>query len=184
MPPSILFWLRGTTLPTDIFVPKTTYALVGDTIVWVWIDGVHTTESVTLPPGATSWNADLDSGADTFTYVVTVPGTYYFDCHASIGGHGMDGFIEVSVVGAVNSTGTHFAGSAFPNPFSDQVTYETRNADEIRVYNLVGQQVISRTVSGKQLELNINTKALPAGMYFFSLVKAGQIVNTKKLLKN
>ena len=175
---------EGTTLPTDIFTPSITYAVVGDTIVWVWVDGIHTTESVTIPPGATSWAGDLDSSADTFMYVVTIPGTYYFDCHASIGGHGMDGYIEVSAATGIGSIGLDHTTFAFPNPFKDEVVFDTQDADEIRVYNIVGQEVISTMVARNSSTFKVDTKALPSGFYFFSTMKSGRTVATKKLTKS
>ena len=172
---------QGTTIPTDIFVPQVTYAVVGDTIVWVWVDGTHTTESVTIPPGAASFNAFLDSGADTFIYVLTVPGTYYFDCHASIGGHGMDGYIEVSAIQGIENNGMGKDYSVYPNPFSEELVVRSEGLDEIKVYNLVGKQVLSIDVISDHTV--INTKELPKGFYFVSLLRIGETIQTKKLTK-
>src|SRR5213079_2933671 len=42
------------------FGPKTVNAVVGDTISWVWQNGMHTTTSVSVPAGAMPWNAPMD----------------------------------------------------------------------------------------------------------------------------
>jgi len=174
----------GTTIPTDIFTPDTTFAVVGDTIIWVWLDGLHTTESVTIPAGAASFNSLLDSATQSFTYVVTQPGTYYYDCHASFGGHGMDGRIIVTGVASIGSTTGMGNTLAYPNPFIDEVVFDIDDADAVRVYNIVGQEVLSASSRGNATILKVDTRTLKSGMYFFSLIKNGQVVETKKLLKN
>ncbi len=60
---------------------------VGDTMRWVWVSGNHTTTDDpatqtgnSLPAGAASWNAPMDSTDTTFDYRVTVAGTYNYWC--------------------------------------------------------------------------------------------------------
>lgn len=62
------------------FSPKTTNAVVGDKIQWVWDNGGHTTTSTSVPAGAASWDAIMDEGHKLFEYTVTVAGTYNFWC--------------------------------------------------------------------------------------------------------
>ena len=62
------------------FVNSPEIVTVGDTIVWTWIDGSHTTTSNTIPAGAAPWNADITALFPTYTYVVEVPGTYGYHC--------------------------------------------------------------------------------------------------------
>jgi plastocyanin len=79
------------------FSPATVNAVVGDVIKWVWIEGFHTTTSVTIPSGAATWSQQLDAnGVTTFSYTVTKAGTYDYQCnfHASLG-----------MVGTINVTG-------------------------------------------------------------------------------
>jgi plastocyanin len=53
---------------------------VGDTVMWMWLNGSHTTTSTTIPTGADSWDSPMNSGNPTFEYVVTVEGTYNYHC--------------------------------------------------------------------------------------------------------
>ncbi len=79
------------------FSPATVNAIVGDVIEWDWIEGFHTTTSLTIPSGAATWDQQLnDGGVTTFTYTVTKAGTYNYQCnfHASLG-----------MVGTINVTG-------------------------------------------------------------------------------
>lgn len=51
---------------------------VGDTVKWVWINGVHTTTSNGIPLGAQPWNVELNQFNTSFTYVVKGGGTYNY----------------------------------------------------------------------------------------------------------
>jgi len=86
---------QGTTIPTDIFVPDTVNAVVGDTVTWIYVDGFHTTESTVVPSGAASWANNLISTDTTFSYELTHEGVYNYTCHA-VAPHGMDGTIIVA----------------------------------------------------------------------------------------
>ena len=69
------------------FTPSSLNVTVGDTIKWVWVNGSHTTTSTTIPGGAASWDQPLSSSSTTFSYPVTVAGTFNYQCtpHAAMG---------------------------------------------------------------------------------------------------
>ena len=77
------------------FKAKTVNALVGDTIMWVWQTGIHTTTSLSVPVGAKTWDHPMDSAHKKFKYILKVAGTYKYKCtfHAVLG---MKGTIIVS----------------------------------------------------------------------------------------
>jgi len=62
------------------FNAATVNAKVGDTIVWVWVNGRHTTRSLTIPTGATAWMAPINMNHKQFMYVLRKKGTYKYDC--------------------------------------------------------------------------------------------------------
>ena len=62
------------------FSPKTVNAVVGDVIQWVWDDGTHTTTSTSVPVGAATWNNAMDASHTSFSYTLTVAGTYKYWC--------------------------------------------------------------------------------------------------------
>ncbi|KAF0198950.1 MAG: BNR/Asp-box repeat-containing protein [Bacteroidetes bacterium] len=69
-----------------IFNPANlTGVFVGDTIRWVWINGIHTTTSTTIPLGAATWNSPISSSVTFFEYRVTVSGTYNYRCTPHVG---------------------------------------------------------------------------------------------------
>ena len=63
------------------FSPATLNVMVGDVIHWVWVEGFHTTTSVTIPSAAGSWDAPMDNNNNSFDYTVTQPGTYSYQCN-------------------------------------------------------------------------------------------------------
>src|SRR4051794_30129702 len=62
------------------FSPSTVNAKVGDTIIFVWVNGTHTTSSISVPTGAKTWNDSITSSHKKFKYILKVSGTYQFHC--------------------------------------------------------------------------------------------------------
>lgn len=75
------------------FSPKRVNAVVGDTILWIYKNGFHTTTSTTIPAGAAPWDSPMDVNTTKFSYVVSFAGTYNYFClpHAAQ----MQGIIRV-----------------------------------------------------------------------------------------
>ena len=91
------------TVTNFAFNPATINAVVGDVIQFNWALGSHTTTcgsalpGTSLPAGAAPWNSPCNSGNPTFTYTVTVPGTYNYGCIPHFD-FGMKGTITVSSI--------------------------------------------------------------------------------------
>ena len=65
------------------FQPSKVTVVVGlnNTVIWNNTDYVqHTVQSVVTPSGAKAWNSGILNEGQTFTVVLTVPGTYRYDC--------------------------------------------------------------------------------------------------------
>jgi plastocyanin len=62
------------------FSPATTNAHVGDTIFFIWVNGGHTTTSLTIPAKAKPWDTAMDMTHKRFRYIVKQAGTYNFEC--------------------------------------------------------------------------------------------------------
>ena len=77
------------------FQPSTINAHVGDVIIWRWVNGMHTTTSTSVPAGARTWNAPIDSTHTQFRYHLQVAGTYQYQCNFHFA-QGMVGTIMVS----------------------------------------------------------------------------------------
>ncbi len=87
------------------FSPSSINVLVGDTITWNWVSGTHTTTcngtaGTSLPPGATPWDAPINSTTTSFSYVIEIVGDYNFVClfHPSMTGMIMAAPLPVELV--------------------------------------------------------------------------------------
>jgi plastocyanin len=176
---------EGTTIPTDIFKPGITNAFVGDTIKWVLIDGDHTTESVDVPAGAATWFGYLSGNDSVFIYVVTVAGSYYYDCHHYIGGHGMDGYIEVAeLTTGISDNKSNIVSQVYPNPFSDKIIIESADTESVSVYNIAGKEIKSVSLFSGQPQLEVDMIDVTKGIYFYSIRKNDLVISSGKLIKN
>jgi hypothetical protein len=52
------------TVQNHVFTPASFTINLGDTIVWSWIDGSHTTTSLGIPAGAVAWNKNINSSSN------------------------------------------------------------------------------------------------------------------------
>src|SRR6185295_12071357 len=63
------------------FSPSSLSVSVGDVIMWTWVSGSHNTTPVSIPGGAADWgSAPINSSSTSFSYTVTVEGTYNYHC--------------------------------------------------------------------------------------------------------
>ena len=63
------------------FSPKNFSANIGDTIHFVWVAGIHTTTSTSVPAGALAWNVPIDNTHLSFFYTIKVAGNYSYRCN-------------------------------------------------------------------------------------------------------
>lgn len=81
---------------------------------------------------------------------------------------------------------TFNVGQAYPNPASTQVqfTLQGNNNDNIEavVYNLLGQEVKSQIISGRQNRVIIAVDDLEAGIYFCRFSINGAVAKTEKFI--
>jgi plastocyanin len=74
------------------FSPDTVNCMVGDSIRWTQVSYVHTTTSTSVPGGATTWDQPIEASSPVYSRVLTVPGTYTYECTP----HGFTGTVNVS----------------------------------------------------------------------------------------
>lgn len=71
------------------FIPASLNVTIGDTIRWVWDNtgSAHTTSATDVPPDALTWDQPIDALNPQFDYIVTVPGSYTYQCiiHSGVG---------------------------------------------------------------------------------------------------
>ena len=88
---------------------------------------------------------------------------------------------------ATSVTDQHVSfGKAFPNPASTSVQFDfLSNSDAVVdavLYDLLGQEVMHRTVSGLQNKVDFDVNNLQPGIYFCSFSVNGELVKTEKFI--
>jgi len=73
----------------------------------------------------------------------------------------------------------------YPNPFSSSTTVEINDASQInnaqiRIYNVLGEEVIRTSISKKLTTLN--TGNLPSGVYFYRVISNNKTIQSGKLI--
>ena len=108
---------------SDMFSPDTVNCFVGDSVKWQLVSMVHTTTSLTQPVGAASWNAPIVAATPTFSYAVTVPGLYTYECtpHGFTGGIVATAVPQTSHIVFVN--GGSFTPSSLSIPLGDTIIW-------------------------------------------------------------
>lgn len=63
------------------FNPSTFVMNLGDSVLWTWSAGSHTTTSTAIPSGATPWFESMDISNTAFLYIPAVSGAYNYECY-------------------------------------------------------------------------------------------------------
>jgi len=158
------------------FEPSDLKVFVGDTIKWTWIEGGHTTTSLTVPSGANSWNAALNTSNNTFSYVVTVPGAYTYECLPHTGS--MTGSFSASVITGIQLSSIKNE-RIYPNPCQEILKFPDTYRS-LKIYAVSGELVINKqVVNDDQLDIS----SLSKGVYFIQFVDSKGGSNTSKFVR-
>ena len=172
------------------FTPQTADVTVGDTISWTWTSGTHTTTSVTIPAGAAAWNVSMDNLHPTFIYVVTIPGTYNYQCNIHVA-MGMTGVITVNPIGikpiSSNVPEKFTLFQNYPNPFnpSTNIRFDlpVRADVHLRIYDITGKNVatlVNEKLQAGMYSVDWNASNYASGVYFYQ-IETPEFNVTKKL---
>jgi plastocyanin len=179
------------------YSPNSLNISVGDTIEWEGDFGMHPLSSTSVPTGAATFHQGSGS---VFTYVVTVAGTYHYQCdvHAT---SGMTGSFTALATGVENIQSS-LQPTAFrleqnyPNPFNPTtiLSFElpVQSFVSIKVYNVIGQEVatiVNENMAAGSYTKIWNASSMSSGVYFYKLearqTNDGQVktfTDTKKLV--
>ncbi|MBK5284555.1 MAG: T9SS type A sorting domain-containing protein [Bacteroidia bacterium] len=166
---------------SSFFAPNTLPNVVcGDTIVWTLGSGVHTTTSTTIPSGATPWDAPIDGANLFFGYrVPNFPGVYNYVCTP----HGFTGSFTVTCSVGIEEKTASATTLAYPNPFVSSFTFGYTNADAVRIINITGEVLQTIPLNPSGSEASVNMDGFSSGVYFYSTMKDGIILETRKIFK-
>jgi plastocyanin len=177
----ILFGVGGLT-----YDPSSLTVNLGDNIIFRGNFSSHPLSSTSVPQGANSFSNT--SGSADFSYTVTVPGNYAYQCDFHAGG-GMTGSFTVEDPSGIKLLPiTPGAVAVYPTFTTDFVNVDlsalTKSDSRIliEITNLSGQQVISEqktNLSFTQLSVN----SLSNGIYFLTVKQDGLLIANKRIIK-
>jgi plastocyanin len=170
----------------DEFSPAIFNVTVGDTIVWIWDEGLHTTTSTLIPAGAPAWDAVVDQSNPVYFYIVTVPGSYDYQCnyHFTMG---MLGHFTVTGGSTDISKNTAPAPLISNTMISDvlKITFNSNPSDyNVEIMSLTGE-IIKRFKPSFQtapFTEAIIVEDLTAGIYIVNISGKNK-VNSTRIIK-
>lgn len=176
---------HSVSITNSVFTPNNFTANIGDTVVWTFNGGfVHTTTSISVPAGALAWNSgDMTVIGQIFKYNITIDGTYGYWCTYHGSTFGMAGGFIVNPSGTFDPS-TKMGSLFFPNPCMNKITFIYKDADAIMVYDMLGNKMKSIMLNVSETKMEIDMATLPQGVYFFHILKEGEIISTKKIVKS
>jgi plastocyanin len=163
------------------FTPANINAGCGDTVVWIWMSGTHTTTSTAIPSCANSWSSPIDINNGSFQYVIPCAGSYHYQCNIHTT---MQGTINATCATGIPEIGSTPVIGVFPNPFTSDVTVSFKSsASRLVVYNILGKVVFDMGLEANDSSCHLNMADLPKGIYLLRLYDGGAIVSTRKIEK-
>ncbi len=173
------------TVQNHVFTPSSISSVpLGDTIMWIWLNGTHTTTSTSIPAGAATWNNNMNSTSTTFIYVPTVAGTYNYQCNIHVS-MGMIGSFTVVGGTGINGTAAVPITAISPNPVSQTLHIQFRSTAPmtITMTDMAGKKTIVKKFSGKK-SADINVADVPAGNYIFHAEQGTEVFNQQIVVKH
>jgi hypothetical protein len=75
---------------------------------------------------------------------------------------------------------TTFNIQVFPNPTKDKFVIDCENFSMVKVYDMLGKEVLIQNISGKS---EINISHLPKGVYSVNVLSEGKLIGNSKIVK-
>jgi len=166
------------------FIPNTGSFTVRDTVHFIMGSSTvqHNVTGTSVPAGA----AQISSGTLTtafqiYNYPITVAGTYSYACtfHS-----GMTGTFTATAGSGITDPTQSLVTTAYPSPFTSNLTFTYNGVDKISVFNVLGEQVKSVETGGNFGTIEMNFDEMSSGIYFYRTYKDGAIFETRKIVKS
>lgn len=172
----------------NTYSPASLSVNVGDVIEWTGNFDFHPLQSITVPSAAATFQK-LSGGVATFSYTVTVAGSYSYQCNNHVQ-FGMTGsFTAASGAGVETPAETMLTmDPIYPNPANMEamVHFALEQPAHVRllVYDATGTLVLK--AADQEMEsgfhmLTIDTKQLASGSYQYVL-QAGDAVLRREMV--
>ncbi len=93
---------------------------------------------------------------------------------------------SISYLTSVDEKALNSSFSIFPNPAEENTTVKfdgslLKGNSQVRIYNLLGEEVLTQTLRAGQESILVSTSELSSGIYFVNLVNNGKMLASKKL---
>jgi plastocyanin len=172
------------------FTPSNMTVAVGDTIRWIWQAGFHTTTSVSVPTGASTWDSPMTSSNTSFDYKITVAGNYTYKCSPH----------SASMLGAFTAeeptSVKQFSFNkkellVYPNPFSNILNIDLKNYSslikEIKITDVIGKEILTIENFSSFVKIDNNNypifNEIPEGVYFLAISGYSNEQQTFRIIK-
>ena len=165
------------------FIPANVTVNVGDTIVWVWAAGFHTTTSTNIPLGAAPWDAPVDQTNQMFMYQVAVEGEYEYICtfHESMGMIGHITVLGTSGLTSVATTQANIINNLVQRDL--EIKFNSGKNWQVELRSLTGAMVKQFFVATETGKTELFPVAdLPNGIYIVRL-SDGQTTRSQRIIK-
>ncbi len=156
------------------FTPANFTVNAGDTIMWVWMSGFHTTTSNNIPPGALSWDAPINNSSPVYVYIPLVGGNYDYQCnfHSQM----QASFTVVGTVGIEHqySSGNASLNTTMTGASQLNITYNMSSAGtiDLAMYDLIGNKVLTISHDAESAgshAARVNLEGLQKGIYLLNM---------------
>ena len=177
------FWVNAAdvaiTIQNSAFSPASVNVNVGDVIIWTNLDGfAHSVVSTSVPSSAATFSSSNLAQNATFSYTVTVEGSYAYKC-------GIHSFMTGTFTAAVATPvikPTLNIQALYPNPSSSMVTIESpKEIKSIEIYSATGALIKIEKFSTANPMLNVSE--LENGTYVLRIISNDDQFDTRRFVK-
>lgn len=167
------------------FSPSVLAVEVGDSVIWQWVSGFHTTTSTSVPVGAASWDHPLTTAGDMYGYKVTVAGSYLYQC--DVHGPNMSGRLDATNPNGIQSPLLHteFLISLIrPSVYNFSFALNKNSFVKFTMFDLTGKLV--RILQAEELKAGDYDRTfyfndLQSGIYIVEMLAGNQRI-TKRII--
>ena len=167
----------------NIFDPDNFTVNVGDTVMWMWVNGNHTTTSVNIPLGATPWDIIINQNNTSYMYVVPMQGIYDYQCtyHVSMG---MIGHFTALESSGINEGTAGINLDVYANPVSKELQVDLKTTKSgmmnLSLNDITGREVkllASAQQSAGEHHFQYSVAGLSKGLYLLKLsISDGDVI--------
>ena len=162
------------------FSPNTGTINLGDTVIFQWVEGVHTTTSTSVPVGAATWDEQLNATSPSYMYLPTVAGDYAYKCipHEQMG---MTGTFTVNPPTGIAQPDLQLSVKLYPNPAQSElyIEFPQKTEGNYMITDITGKELQTGRIPQSE-RLGIDLSGWTNGLYFFRISTSAGDMSVKK----